>query len=99
MDHTYTYGKLENGNIVYFVPINGGLVVKETKRGRTSTVFYPNPSEAVMNAHGWYRIVNVEDVGTDYQSGNIIYHYVGRTNNYIEIGDEEGSAEYNNNNE
>ena len=78
MDSTYTYAQLdENGQIVYFIPYCGGLRVKEVRRGKNYTVLYLNPTEAQMNAAGWYRVVNIDEVGTDYIAGNILYHYTG----------------------
>jgi len=67
---TYKFGKLnEEKNIIPFATVNGGL-----KIGKGILYF---PTEAQMNAAGWYRITNVKEDGEDELVDNIIKHYVG----------------------
>lgn len=74
----YVFGRLdENGNIEYFIPSSNRLVYKTVRNGRACTVYISNPTEAKMNEAGWYRVVNIEDDGTDYINDNILYHYIG----------------------
>lgn len=74
----YVFGHLnDDGTIEYFRPYNGGLKVTGTRRGKVVTSIILNPTEADMNNAGWYRVINVEEDGKDYQVGNVIYHYIG----------------------
>lgn len=74
----YVFGQLnENGNIVYFTPKNGYLDYYKEIDGVRTRCRARNPSEAQMNEAGWYRVVNVEEDGTDVVIDNILYHYIG----------------------
>ena len=80
----YVFAQLdENNEVVYFVPYHNALKYKNSK-GKLVTV--ANPSEAHMNVAGWYRLINVQEDGTDYIVDNILYHYVG----FPVIDEEEG---------
>lgn len=74
----FVFGRLrENGSIEYFVPQGGYLVYTEERDGKTVKIKARNPTEAQMNQAGWYRVVNVEEDGTDVVIDNILYHYIG----------------------
>lgn len=74
----YVFGQLnQSGELQYFTPYCGCLKATTVRRGKTIVVLISNPTEAQMNAAGWYRVINVDEVGEDNQVGNIIYHYTG----------------------
>lgn len=73
----FPFGRLNGGAIEYFVPTSGCLKATTERKGKKVSVLISNPTEAQMNACGWYRIVNVAENGTDNQVDNIIYHYTG----------------------
>ena len=73
----YVYGKLINGELEYYKPVNGGLRIEVVKRGRKYVNILLNPTEAQMNEAGWYRVITVPEDGEDAQIGNVIYHYTG----------------------
>lgn len=63
------FGKLVNGEIQYAPLRNGGLV---TDNG---IVFAP--SKSIYNANGYYKVVIVEEDGTDEVVDGNLLHYIG----------------------
>lgn len=78
------YGKLNEGNIEYFKPYKGGLLLD----GKIII----NATEEQYNEAGWYRVENVNEVGTDHIEGNVLKHYTG-VERTLEIAKQEKIAE------
>lgn len=72
----YVFGNLDP-DIKYFTPTGNALVYYYYSNGKKVKRTISNPSEAQMNAAGWYRVVNVAEDGTDAIIDNILYHYTG----------------------
>lgn len=83
-----TYGRLNGENeIEYFT---GSYIRVERKvLGKVRTVTLYNPTEEDMNSIGWYRVIDVDAVGTNELVGNKIYHYIGVEESDIVIGEQE----------
>lgn len=75
----YTFARLDESNeLVYFKPYMGGLrSQRENEDGELVSCIIGCPTEAQMNAEGWYRVVNVAEDGEDVLVDNIIYHFTG----------------------
>lgn len=68
-----TYARiLETGNLQYFTPTHGGLVLGDQ--------LIINASEEQYNQAGWYKINQIADDGENYLDGNIIQYYIGKPN-------------------
>lgn len=78
------YGKLENTKLVYFSPVKGGIEAD-------GKIIITN-DESVYNKYGWYRVENVDEVGTDHVDGNVLYHYTG-VERTLEMAKQEKIAE------
>lgn len=78
------YGRLTEGKIEYFKAYKGGLLLN----GKIII----NPTEAQYNEAGWYRVENVNEVGTDHIEDNVLKHYTG-VERTIEIAKQEKIAE------
>lgn len=63
------YGKLLNGNIEYFKPYKGGILVGD------KIVF--TKSESIYNKYGWYKVQEITGDGEDCVENDVLYHYLG----------------------